>query len=135
MNRPQDIFHPRQSIIHLCYLIFTHAFSFICICLIAPLFFDSIFLLFVVTSFLSYLFHDQKIISLCYVQKTEWILKFGHDEMMHATLLPSSVMMRYFVVLHFNCIHSAKKKRMVLFSDHFSKADYQALRRCMKNGY
>lgn len=124
-----------KSMFHLCYLIFTHLFAFICICMIAPFFFDGIFLLFVAASFLYYLFYDQKMTSLQYDQKTEWIVELNNGKIMHATLLPSSVMMRYFVVLHFKCIHSAKKKRMVLFSDHFSKDDYRALRRCMKMGY
>ena len=130
-----NFFYLKKSHIYFYYLVFTHLFSLTCVFIVSPVFFDNIFLLLLIISFLYYLLHDQKIMSLRHNQKTEWILGLPNGEMRYVTLLPSSVMMRYFLVLHFKCIHSDRKERMVLFTDHFSKEDYRALRRCMKMGY
>lgn len=75
------------------------------------------------------------IVSLQYEQKREWILVLADHSIERAELLSSSVMMRHFLILHFNAVDSGIKRTAVLFSDSFSGADFQSLRRCVKMGF
>jgi len=87
-----------------------------------------------IVSFLFFLERDQQIVSMQYAQETEWLL-FGNDNrVLRMTLLPSSVMMRYFLVLHF-VDNNRYKKTVVLFFDMFSQDDYRHFRRCVKQGF
>ncbi|OGT49797.1 MAG: hypothetical protein A3E53_04875 [Gammaproteobacteria bacterium RIFCSPHIGHO2_12_FULL_39_24] len=117
------------------YLISVHFFSVICITTVTSLFLFPFFLLCFAISFLYYFFRVDEIITLQYSKKTEWILELRDGRIERAELLPSSVMMHYFLVLHFKCFTSSEKKTIVLFSDSFVKKDYQALRRCVRMGY
>jgi hypothetical protein len=130
-----NIFQPQKSTLYFYYLIFTHLFAFISVCTIAPLFFDFIFFGILIILFLYHSFRDEKIISFQYAEKTKWILTLNDKTKVEAELLSSSVMMRHFLVLHFKLSNSADKKRMVIFSDHFSRKNFKAFRRCVKIGF
>ncbi len=87
-----------------------------------------------ISSFLFFLERDQEIISLQYAQETEWLLHGNDDRVLRMTLLSSSVMTRYFLILHFTD-ENRYKKTVVLFSDVFLSGNYRDLRRCVKMGF
>lgn len=80
-------------------------------------------------------FHEEKIISLAYDKKREWILELNNAVFERATLLASSVMFQYLCVLHFELVQSKQKKTLVLFPDNLSARDFPLLRRCVKMGF
>ncbi|HLB56273.1 MAG TPA: protein YgfX [Coxiellaceae bacterium] len=127
-------FQPKKSVLYFWYLIFMHIFATFCIWIVSPIYLFFIFLLFLITSFLYYFYRTEKVLALQYDKKTKWILELYDEKIMPAELLSSSVMMRYFLVLHFKCDDLSRKK-MILFADSFSEENYRALRRCIKIGY
>lgn len=130
------LIHPlKHSPIYRGYLITIHFFAFVCAAMVLPDALDVIILFCLIISFLFFLEHDQKIISLEYAQKTEWILHCNDDHVLRMQLLPSSVMIRYFLILHFTGENLADKKTLVLFSDLFSHENYRDLRRRVKMGF
>ena len=135
MNSTRYFFQPAKSTFYFWYLVFTHLFALTCIWFIAPGFLFMFFLLCMSISFSYYYCRNEKIIALQHDKKTQWMLELFDGETERAELLSSSVMMRYFLVLHFKLTNSSKKKTLLLFSDSFSKIDFQALRRCVKMGY
>lgn len=128
-------FQLQSSDMFFFYLIFIHLFALLCVWFITPWFLFIFFLVGALISFFYYLWRDEKIITLQHDKKTEWILQLSDDSMERAELLPSSVMMRYFLVLHFKCTYSLEKKSLILFSDSFSDNDFKSLRRCVKMGF
>lgn len=102
--------------------------------MLLPTVLDVICLFFLIISFIFFLERDQKIMTLEYAQKTEWILYCHDDQIFRMQLLSSSVMMRYFLVLHFKG-ENEYKKTLVLFSDMFSSENYRRFRRCVKMGF
>ncbi|OGT41231.1 MAG: hypothetical protein A3F13_09755 [Gammaproteobacteria bacterium RIFCSPHIGHO2_12_FULL_40_19] len=128
-------FQPQQSILYRGYLILTHVFALLCIGSLVPEWLLIFLLLIATGSFYHYFFRDQNITALKYDKKTEWILHYVNDSMERGNLLPSSVMMRYFLILHFKGLSNARIDTIVLFSDSFSSKDFQALRRCVRMGF
>jgi hypothetical protein len=125
----------KHSPIYIGYLISIHLFAFVCAAMVLPALLHVIILFCLIISFLFFLERDQEIISLQYAQKTEWMLHCNDDHVLRMQLLPSSVMMRYFLILHFKDENLPDKKTLVLFSDLFSPENYRDLRRCVKMGF
>lgn len=125
----------KHSPIFIGYLISIHFFAFISAAMVLPNALHVIILFCLIISFLFFLECDQKIITLEYAQKTEWILHCRDDQIFRMQLLSSSVMMRYFLILHFTSENVTDKKTLVLFSDLFSPENYRDLRRCVKMGF
>ncbi len=124
----------KDSPIYIGYLISIHFFAFACIAMVLPNALYVIALFCLIMSFLFFLERDQEIITLEYAQKTEWIVHCHDDQVVRMQLLPSSVMMRYFLVLHFKG-DNEYKKTLVLFSDMFLSENYRHFRRCVKQGF
>lgn len=103
--------------------------------MVLPAVLHVIILFCLIVSFLFFLEQDDGIISLQYHHKTEWIVCCRDNKIVRMQLLPSSVMMRYFLILHFASEFVADKKTVVLFSDLFSPEIYRDLRRCIKMGF
>ncbi len=133
--RAGTIFNPKKSLTYQRYILFTHLFALISVVIVTSLFLFPVFLLCFSISCLYYLSRPEKMITLQYDCDKEWILTLHNSEIVRAELLPSSVMMRYFLVLHFKYEHAPHSKNILLFSDQFSRTDFQALRRCVKMGY
>lgn len=102
--------------------------------MITPLFLAILFSIWILILFCYYFFRDPKIIALEYLQKTQWKLLCCDHENVSATLLPSSAMMRYFLILHFQSEQFGVKK-ILLLRDQLSTEHFRALRRCMTMGY
>lgn len=135
MKNSLTYFQPKKSTIYGWYLLSIHLFALICIASISPFFLFPVYFLFATISFLVYFFRSPEIISLQYDKKREWILCLQNSEIARAELLPSSVMMRHFLILHFKVFDSGKKKTSLLFSDSLSQQNFQALRRAVKMGF
>lgn len=135
--------HPlKHSSIYIGYLVFIHFFAFACAVMVLSIVLHVIILFLLIISFLFFLERHQEIISLEYARETEWILHCHDDRIFRMKLLPSSVMMRYFLILHFSepgALATGKNKyatkTLVLFSDQFSPDNYRHLRRCVKMGF
>jgi len=130
----QKFFKPQKSRIYCAYLVFTHGFALLSVLLVLK-FWALLFLPIITLSFLFYHHRENHIISLEHDKKTQWVLHLSNGLFERVELLPNSVMMRYFLVLHFMCINTGKKETLVLFSDSFSGNDFRSLRRCVKSGY
>ncbi|HLB57540.1 MAG TPA: protein YgfX [Gammaproteobacteria bacterium] len=128
-------FRPQPSMIYRGYLIFTHLFALLCVWSVLPLGLSSVFIWLLLGSFLYYFYRHQNIVAFEYSNKTEWILECTDHPNERALLLPSSVMMPYFLILHFKGFSGTRRKTIVLFSDSFSSADFRSLRCCVKVGY
>lgn len=128
------LFTPGYSRAHFYTLLFTHLFAWSCICLMSTMIIDGLCAIVIGLSF-CYFLQDKKVQSLEHVRGTEWMLVFEVGGVIEATLLPSSVMMPYFVVMHFQAAQSHRQIRCFFFRDHFPSTDYIALRRSMKMGY
>jgi len=135
MKNSPTYFQPQKSRIYGWYLLSTHLFALICVSSVTSFFLFPVFFLCVTISFLIYFCRAPKIISLQYDQKRKWILELTDHSIERAELLSSSVMMRYFLILHFKALDSGIKRTSLLFSDSFSPLDFQALRRCVKMGF
>ena len=125
----------QSSSFYIGYLIFLHIFAYICAVTVAPNTLHVIILFCLMISFLFYLEQDQKIISLEYMRKTDWILHYSDKRVLRMQLLSHSVMMRYFLVLHFQSELTNQKQSVVLFSDMFSDAEYRQVRGCVSMGF
>lgn len=125
----------KQSPIYIGYLIAIQLFAFRCTAMVLPIALHVIVLFCLIVSFLFFLERDQGIIFLQYNQKTEWMLYCNNDRVLRMQLLSSSVMTRYFLILHFTGEKVADKKSLVLFSDMLSPENYRHLRRCVKIGF
>lgn len=131
---PSQRFVPGYSRVHFYTLVVVHLFAWICICMIATMIVDGVCAIGIGLSFCYFLQHET-IRSVEYLQKTEWLLTLDDDNIVQGELLPSSVMMPYFVVMHFRVADANRKIHLFFFCDHFSKIEYIALRRSMKMGY
>lgn len=124
----------QYSPIYRGYLIAVHLFAFACVAMVLPNALYVIALFCLIISFIFFLERDQKIMTLEYSQKAEWILHCHDDQVVRMQLLPSSVMTRYFLILHF-MDENEYNKTLVLFSDMFSSENYRNLRRRVKMGF
>lgn len=126
------MFIPKNSTVYFLYLICVHVFAVACLLMLT---FGLIFaLLLLLGEFLWFMqnLHEKKILSLRYDQKTEWILQLSSTEFERAHLLGSSVMFSCGMILHFKLINGSTRKTICVFSDSFSRVDFQHLRRCVR---
>ncbi|OGT52056.1 MAG: hypothetical protein A3E84_00515 [Gammaproteobacteria bacterium RIFCSPHIGHO2_12_FULL_42_13] len=72
------------------------------------------------------LFPQKRISTVHYLGKGRWRL---NEEEHEAKLLPSSVMWRYALILHF--LSDGKRENVVIIKDSMSDEDYRRLRRCV----
>ena len=128
----EKIFLPHPSVFRFIHITLVYFFSVTCVFFLQ---FPFNFICFLLLPFLYYFTRDEKIISLQYDKKREWILQWSEQKFKRATLLGSSVILRYLVILHFRDVADEKQKIFYFFSDSFSQKDFQSLRRCMKNGF
>lgn len=147
--------HPlKYSLIYVFYLIFVHFYAYICAMMMIPVWLDVPAFFCLIVSFLYFLGSAQAAGCLVYSGKTDWLFYSESGAAVQMQLQPSSVVMRYFLVLHFAIKVEEKRlaqgklknrlmqvfskhsvKTFVLFSDMFSEEDYRHLRRCMKMGF
>lgn len=66
---------------------------------------------------------------LTHIKDNEWLLEAHSSERLRVILLPSSVMLRYVLILHMQTVLPRHKKQVVIFSDQLSMENYRALRR------
>lgn len=132
--KTHHLFLIKQSRIYIVYLLLLHFYAFLSIDMIAPHFLYPIFLCISFISFCRYAFHNT-FISLAYDKKRDWLIIKKNNEIIHAELLTSSVLLRHCIILHFQIKHSKTKKCICFFSDHFSNDNFQTVRRHMKMGF
>ena len=128
-------FRLQPSIFYRGYLIFTYVFALISVGLVMQKWVFFFFVFSTLGPFGYYFFHHEKIMAFRYDKKTEWILHCVDNSVERVVLLPSSVMMSYFLLLHFKGFSDGRKKIIVLFSDSFSRDDFRSLRRCVRMGF
>lgn len=128
-------FRLQSSIVYRMYLIATHLFVLLCVWSVLSLWLCLVFLLPWGFSFLYFWYRNQNISALEYCNKTEWVLHYADDTVARVVLLPSSVMMRYFLILHFKGTSMTQNEIIVLFPDSFSRNDFRLLRRCVRMGF
>lgn len=141
MKKIQETFYPKLSLFLLMYLTFAHVFAAICIYISI---YDrwQYFLFFVLLcASIFYFCHasgvlsNRSVYSLEYIADRQWRLLMADGEIREVVLQGSSVITRYFIVLHFSDLYTSYKKTLLLFPDSLSQEKLRLLRRCVTLGF
>lgn len=127
-----ELFYIRNSRCYAVYLIFTYGFSIFSLLMISPCSLRSIIYSTAAILFSYHFFYQEAVLWLRHVSKNEWMLCYQDKHIEQAVLLPTSVTMRYCLILRFQGIESGRKTKIILFSDSFLPDTYRALRRSIK---
>ena len=117
------IFRFKRSYLFHLYTFFVIVFVGLCAWTISP------YLIVLVCIPLCFFILHDKIFSMTRCDQHVWKINQGEEAWV---LLPSSVIWRFLMILHFSRADNIKKKKnVVIFSDMLSKNDYCALRRSL----
>lgn len=141
MQSYQPLFFPRRSRLLIGYRIFMHVFAFACVIATFSGAWLCIMLMCIGISIGECIYHhhdlafDQTVISFHYHQKTQWVVQSADECFLRMELMQSSVFMRFFATLHFQCVQTQAITTVVLWPDSLNARDFRALQRCITIGF
>lgn len=127
-----NVFLLKPSWIYRIYSVLVHVFAVLCIASVVSFYTCLMGLIVMTGSFLFYFYRKESIVILECTDQKEWIVHRANAEIARAEILSSSVMMSWFLILHFEVLNDKQKKRCIVFRDSLSREDFYALRRCVR---
>lgn len=127
-----NVFLFKYSWVYRIYIVAIHFFAMCCILTTFPYCGRLIGLLLLMGCCVFYALRTEEIVMLKWMCKKEWIVHTAMGEMVCAEILPSSVMMPWFLILHFEGMENKRNMRCVIFYDSLRREDFYHLRRCVR---
>lgn len=114
------------------YSVLVHLFAVFCVISVTSFYMCWLSVLALIGSILFYGCRKETIAMLECTDKKEWIVHQASAESVRVEILSSSVMMSWFLIVHFEVLQNKQKMHRVVFCDALSRDDFYALRRCVR---
>ena len=122
-------FRPQYSFVQIIYSVILAVFAMICV-LTSQLLPTIIAVL--IGGIFYFLSRSKTIIAFRFDGKQAWILETEMHQFQEASLLGSSVLWRYLIILHFQLMKTGERRTVCVFSDSITMDEFRLLRRCVR---